>query len=151
MKKSVWYTLAQKGSESDDADEVEVLCENAATISRLRGAVCERNKSTLTGVDPRQLEVFEYGENGTKCQGQTNLSECTSGTNEKPFRIFYPGIHIEPSFLEHIIHRTLHATSMIGLRLPQIQRSITFYKLIFVPLVSDAAGAAGMALRETSG
>jgi len=117
MRKSVWYTLAQKGSESsDDADEVEVLCEeNTATISRLRGAVCERNKSTLTSVDPRELEVFEYGEDGTRCQGQTKLSECSSGTNEKPFRIFYPGIHIEPTFLEHMIHRTWHATSVFGL------------------------------------
>ena len=112
MGKTLWYILAQKGSEFfEDADVVS--CENDDTIAGLKQAVPENNMNTLSGVDSRELEVFEYGENGTRCQGQTKLSKCTSGTDEQPFRIFYQGIHVKPRILELIIHRTLHATSSL--------------------------------------
>ena len=74
--------------------------------------VYEKNKNTLTGVDPPKLNVFRFGETGTICLGRTKLSKCISGTEEQPFRIFYGGIPVEPRLLKHIIHCTLHATSM---------------------------------------
>jgi hypothetical protein len=93
----VWYILDQiVGELSEDANDVE--CPNDSTISLLRQKVFENNKNTLAGVDPSKLDVFEYGKiggPGTKRLGQIKLSDCTSGSMDKPFRIFYKGIPLD--------------------------------------------------------
>jgi hypothetical protein len=111
MGGKVWYILAQEGSELPE-DAESVMCGNDDTISDLKQEVWKMNPNTLIGVDARRLEVFEHGETETRCQGQTNLNECTSGSKKKPFTIFYPGIPVESCLLKNLIHRTLHATSI---------------------------------------
>jgi hypothetical protein len=112
MQGKVWYTLALQGSKpsEDDADHVRLGDDD--TIADLKLAVQERNTRTLAGIDPLYLEVFEYGETESRCKSRTKLNKCTSGSDEKPFSIFYPGTAAEPRFFKHIIHHALHATSI---------------------------------------
>jgi hypothetical protein len=98
MAEAVWYILAEKGSELSEEDPAKVMCKHDDTIADLKIKVHESNTNTLTGVDSRKLEVFEFSETGigARRQGPTMLSECISGRGGKPFRIFYPGIPVEP-------------------------------------------------------
>jgi hypothetical protein len=106
-KKDFWYTLAQQGSKpsDDDAEIVTLDYDNTKTISHLKQAVLERNTRTLAGLDAQNLEVFENGETKNMCKTRTKLSACTSGSDEKPFWIFYTGTAAEqPHSLRHIVH-----------------------------------------------
>jgi hypothetical protein len=98
MLEKVWYTLAQQGSEpsEDDADHVRLDCDD--TIADLKLAVKERNTHTLVGIDARNLEVFEYGKTKSRCKPRTKLNNCTSGSDDKPFSIFYPGTAADLAF-----------------------------------------------------
>ena len=87
----VWYVLDQGGSElHNDAQYVE--CQDDARIADLKPLVHDKNKITLACVDPGNLQVFEFGGTGDRCQGQTKLAACNSGSDAKPFRISYKGI-----------------------------------------------------------
>ena len=94
MLRPVWYILAEKGNKLSEEDAAKVMCENGDTIADLKDKVHARNTNTLTGVDSRNLTVFEFSETetGARCQGTTPLSDCISGSDQKPFRISYPGI-----------------------------------------------------------
>jgi hypothetical protein len=114
-KKVFWYTLAQRGSEpSDDAAESVTLdYDDTIAISDLKRAILELNTHTLPGIDARNLDVFEHGQTENMCKPRTKLNACTSGSDDVPFWIFYPGTAAEQLFfLKHTVHSTLHDTPL---------------------------------------
>ena len=115
MRKKVWYTLAQQGSKlSEDAAHYVMLDDDdTVAIADLKEEVWKQNQHTLAKIDARNLGVFEYGKTEDSCKPRTKLNKCTSGSDEKPFSIFYGGTAAEPRFVKHIIHRTLHATCVV--------------------------------------
>jgi len=106
MERTVWYILAEKGNELSEEDAAKVICKDGDTIADLKIKVHESNRNTLTGVDSTKLEVYEFRETGigSRCLGPTMLSNCISGSGQKPFRISYPGIPVEPHLLKDTFH-----------------------------------------------
>ena len=92
MEKAVYFFLAQKGRELPKEGDC-VTCKGDITIAEFKKEVYKANKSKLKDarVDASNLEVFECGKNGARCQWDAKLSACTSWIQDKPFRIFYEG------------------------------------------------------------
>ena len=92
MSRETWYALVPKGS-TEFSENMMGFIEIPAskTVYHLKNSVLAKDSTIIPGIQTAlALEVCEFGSDIILASNKV-LSECTSGSLERPFFICYPG------------------------------------------------------------